>query len=88
MSKIYEYDYRSKDGKLLGTCRQNPQNIKFDPVSGGYIDTSVRACIDLSKEKNLPVRLVFNNIKLDITAQSDVQNIINAYHDALKKRTR
>ena len=85
MSKIEKYDYRAKTGELLGWCRQNPQNIRFEPVSGGSICTTVQACIALSDKKNLPVRLVFNDIKLDINAQSDVASIIKTYFDKIKE---
>lgn len=88
MSKIEKYEYRAKTGELLGWYQQNPQNIKFDPVSGGTLHTSIEACITLSNKKNLPVRLVFNDVKLDINAQSDIQDIKKIYFDKINKRTR
>ena len=86
MSKIERYDYRDKIGGLLGWCRQNPQNIRFEPVSGGGLHASIEACIALSNKKNLPVRLVFNDIKLDINAQSEIQDIKKTYFDKINKR--
>ena len=88
MSKIEKYEYRAKTGELLGWCQQNPQTIKFDPVSGGTLHSSIEACIALSNKKNLPVRLVFNDVKLDINAQSDIQDIKRIYFDKINKRTR
>ena len=85
MSKIEKYEYRDKTGKLLGWCRQNPQSIKFEPVSGGGLHASIEACIALSNKKNLPVCLVFNDIKLDINTQSEIQNIKKAYFDKMNK---
>ena len=86
MSKIEKYDYRSATGELLGQCQQNPQNIKFAPVCGDDLPTSIKACIALSAKKNLPVRLVFNYIKLDINTQSNVQDIQKLYFDKINQK--
>ena len=79
MSKIEKYEYRAKTGELLGWCKQYQKSIKFEPVVGGVLHVSIEACIDLSNEKKLPVRLVFNNIELQINAQSDIQHIERIY---------
>ena len=88
MSKIETYEYRAKTGELLGWCQQNPQNIKFDPFGGDTLHTYIEACIALSNEKNLPVRLVINGVKLDINAQSNIQEIAKNILTKQNKRTR
>ena len=81
MSKKITFEYRDKTtNEYLGECIMNPQNIKFEPSAGLSIHNAAHAVIDISNTYKLPVRLIFNDRKIDVHYNKmNVQNIIDSY---------
>ena len=75
MSTIKQYEYRAKDGELLGWYERNTENISFDPAPGWSIHKAVKSSFALSNQTLLPVKLVFNDINLDIKPYSNVEDM-------------
>ena len=81
MLKKITLAYRDKKDEYFGryTVIMNP-HIEFDPSAGCTISDAARAAIDISTTYQLPVRMIFNNKKIDIIHnKSTVQGVVNSY---------
>jgi len=81
MLKKITLAYRDKKDEYFGryTVTMNP-HIEFDPSAGCTIRDAARAAIDISKNYQLPVRMIFNHKKFDIIYnKSTVQDVVNSY---------
>lgn len=85
LARIRPYAYYDDNNVYLGSYVQNKHDIRFTPIKGASVNGAVHACIDISNQYKMPVKMVFNGIELNISypISSDsatIQNIVDEYY--------
>lgn len=83
----FEYEYNEK-GVFLGNYRLTPTNVKYKPAQNiihnweKIMDTAIH----LSSRYNLPVVAEIKNIEINITQNSNINQIKDEYYRKLRAR--
>lgn len=84
LARIKPHAYYNDDNVCIGSYVQNKYDIRFTPIEGTSVNGAVHASIDISNQYKMPVKMVFNNVEIDIpyptsSDNATIQNITDEY---------